>query len=127
MYIDVRFDVKDQDTLERVLQKLTEHDDGNDVVGYRIGDQSRRDALDRFSSEMERKLRKNDHKSSWMTLPIVALFRLLRIEIEEFSVALEFQTVAEARRELVDIANYAMILDDRLSVEEQDACVSIRS
>lgn len=72
-----------------------------------------------FAADMERKLRKNDHKTSWRDLPIEALFRMMMLEIEEYRVAHEFLTVAEARNELVDIGNFAMILWDRLSVEVQ--------
>lgn len=72
-----------------------------------------------FAADMERKLRKNDHKTSWRDLPIEALFRMMMLEIEEYRVAHEFLTVAEARNELIDIGNFAMILWDRLSVEVQ--------
>lgn len=79
--------------------------------------------LQQFASQMEVKLLRNDHKSGWRTLPIEALFRLLQIEIEEFKVAHEFMSVAEARNELLDISNYAMILWDRLGMEDQKAKV----
>lgn len=73
-----------------------------------------------FAEQMEKKLRKNDHKRGWREQPIEALFRLLKIEVQEFEVADEFFTVAEARNELVDIANFAMMLHDRLGMIEQD-------
>ncbi len=73
---------------------------------------------------MEKKLRKNDHKSSWRDLPVEALFKLLMIEIEEYRVAHDYFTVAEARNELVDVGNYALILWDRLSVLPQGEKIS---
>lgn len=79
-----------------------------------------RPELVRFSSAMEDKLRANDHKTGWRQQPIEALFRLLLIELEEFKVADEFFSVAEARKELVDLANYCLILHDRLGMIDQD-------
>lgn len=79
--------------------------------------------LAKFADQMEAKLQKNDHKTGWHSLPVEALFRLLLIEIEEFKVAREYLSVAEARKELVDIANFSMILWDRLSTEDQGSKV----
>lgn len=77
-----------------------------------------RPVLSDFAELMEAKLAKNDHKTSWAQLPIEALFRLLMLEIEEFRVAHEFLGVDEARKELVDIANFCMILHDRLGMKK---------
>ncbi len=79
------------------------------VVGWR-------EPLALFADAMEAKLAKNDHKSGWREQPVEALFRLFMLEVEEFKVADEFFTVAEARGELVDISNYALILHDRLGM-----------
>lgn len=73
-----------------------------------------------FAEEMETKLRRNDHKRGWRDLPVEALFRLLMIELEEFRVADEFLNVADARKELVDLANFCLILHDRLGLLQQD-------
>jgi hypothetical protein len=70
-----------------------------------------------FAELMEKKLRKNDHKTGWRELPIEALRRLMMLEVEEYNVAREFFGPEEARSELVDIANFAMMLHDRLGVE----------
>jgi len=69
-----------------------------------------------FALLMEQKLRKNDHKDTWCKKPVEALVRLLMLELEEFKVADEFFSVDEARNELVDIANFAMIVHDRLGM-----------
>lgn len=70
--------------------------------------------------EMEKILRKHDHKKLWVDYPIEALMRHMRIELEEFQVALEFHTVAEARHEILDVMNYMFFLWDRLGIEPQD-------
>ena len=80
---------------------------------------SLRDPLYQFAMKMEKVLRKHDHKRAWRELPIEALIRKLMIEIEEFKVAHEFFQVQDTRSELVDIANFALILWDRLSVLDQ--------
>lgn len=67
-----------------------------------------------FAVAMEAKLAKNDHKSSWQKQPIEAHIRLLRIEMMEFDVALEFLGDEEACKECVDIANFALIIRDKL-------------
>lgn len=77
-----------------------------------------RPTLSNFAYCMEKKLEKNDHKSGWRDLPIEALFRMLMLEIEEFKIAHEFFDIDEARKELVDVSNFCMILWDRLSLEE---------
>lgn len=78
-----------------------------------------RPALQLFAGAMEVKLKKNDHKTGWLELPAPALFRLLEIEIEEYKVAAEYFGPTDAKNELVDIANFCMMLWDRLSLDEQ--------
>ena len=78
-----------------------------------------REPLGDFAYQMELKLRKNDHKTSWRRQPIEALFRLLALEIEEFKVSDEFFNVEEARKELIDVSNYCLILYDRLGMLDQ--------
>ena len=73
-----------------------------------------RDEVLNFAEAMEAKLKRNDHKTHWRKLPIEALRRLMMLELEEFNVAREFFGAEEAMNELVDIANFAMMLRDRL-------------
>jgi hypothetical protein len=68
---------------------------------------------------MEVKLAKNDHKTDWKDLPVEALFRMLMIEIEEFKLAHEYLPISEAQNELVDVANFCLILHDRLGMEKK--------
>lgn len=76
--------------------------------------------VERFSDAMGKKLvAKASTKTGWKDMPVEALFKMLMIEIEEFKVAHEFFNVDTARKELVDVANYALILWDRLGVLEQ--------
>lgn len=67
-----------------------------------------------FATAMEAKLRKNDHKTGWKDQPIEAHIKLLRIEMMEFDVALEFLGDEEACKECVDLANFALIIRDKL-------------
>lgn len=67
-----------------------------------------------FAVAMELKLRKNDHKTGWRDQPIEAHIKLLRIEMMELDVALDYLGDEEAMRECVDIANFAMIIRDKL-------------
>lgn len=118
----IEFNVKDgkeqmfREALERfdkeVVFDLTE--------GWRADEQFLRGVLGEFANHMEAKLRKNDHKTDWKTLPVEALFRRLLLEIEEYKVAHEFLPTDEARKELVDIANFALIVWDRLRVLDQN-------
>lgn len=122
--LTVEFTVADRAEFERRLQEwdLTSP---NTCTGYRIdAGLDQREALRRFSSEMEQKLRKNDWKSDWRDKPIEALFKLLLVEIEEFKVMYEYFPVHEARRELVDIANFALIVWDRLKNVQQNIAAS---
>lgn len=119
----VEFSVKDRDAFLTALQTATSYNGGmrDLVIGYRADDHvQRRSALETFSNAMEMKLRKNEHKTSWREKPIEALFKLLLLEVEEFKVAYDYFTVGEARPELVDIANFALIVSDRLSLLDQD-------
>lgn len=80
-----------------------------------------RPTLVEFADAMELKLQKNDHKRGWRELPLEALERLMKIELEEYAVAREFLTVDDARKELVDVANFCMMLWDRLEMIEQES------
>jgi len=73
-----------------------------------------RDEVAEFAVAMEAKLRKNDHKTGWKDQPIEAHIKLMRIEMMEFDVALEFLGDEEAAKECVDIANFALIVRDKL-------------
>lgn len=80
-----------------------------------------RKELATFAEAMEAKMQKNDHKTDWKTLPIEALFQKLLIEIEEFKVAQKYESVSEAQNELVDVANFCMMLFDRLGKGDSHA------
>lgn len=114
MKIIVEFEIANEELFKKSLMEwdLTTP---NTCVGYRIDDGvSKREALRKFADEMELKLRKNDHKSDWREKPIQALFKLLLIELEEFKALYDYFPTAEARRELVDVANFCMIVHDRM-------------
>ena len=73
-----------------------------------------REQLYEFSQQCEKKLRKNDHKTDWKLLPVEALLRKLEIELEELKVAIQYESSVEAMNECVDVANFALMLWDRL-------------
>ncbi len=106
-------------SVEFFTQRLQEWDLTalNLCVGYRIdAGVAKREALRRFCDQMELKLRKNDHKTGWRDLPIEALFELMMLEINEFKLAIRYLTVREALKELPDVANFAMMLWDRIGM-----------
>lgn len=121
--VEIVFEVTDRAAFYSLLERFTNKDGPAEyvVVGYR-GDDSvhKRASLQKFTDAMELKLRRNDHKTAWRDLPVEALFRQLKLEVQELEVAMEFLTVAEARGECVDISNFGLILWDRLSLEDQD-------
>lgn len=101
---------------------------GGGCVGWRAGDEvTIRQQLRLFVEAMEQKLRKNDHKTGWRELPVEALFRQLLLEIEEFKVAYEFFSPKDQRPELVDIANFALIVWDRLGMLDQDLPIGVQN
>ena len=119
--LTVEFEVHDRAEFERALEIWHNSVPNGAGPGYRIDKGlEQREALRRFSSDMEQKLRKNDWKTDWRSLPLIALFRKLLIEIEEFKVSFDYYPVGEAKRELVDIANFALIVYDRMSRLHQD-------
>ena len=76
----------------------------------------------RFTDEMERVLKENDHKGGWSDCPIEYLQARLVEELGEYfrSVAINIDYQKQygkqkpiASKELVDIANFAMMLWDR--------------
>lgn len=112
----VEFDVLDAGAFEEQLKAWSETKAGDAVNGYRMdggAGHGLRPALYDFAVEMERKLRKNDFKQSWQTYPVQALLELLNIEYKELSVAMQFG-IGDARSECADIANFSMMLYDRL-------------
>lgn len=67
-----------------------------------------------FAVAMEAKLQKNDHKTGWHDQPIEAHIKLLRIEMMELDVALDHLGDEAAVKECVDVANFALIIRDKL-------------
>lgn len=74
-----------------------------------------------FALAMEAKLRANDHKTGWRDQPIEAHIGLLKIEMMELDVALEFLTFDDVCKECVDIANFALIIRNKLMTQGQSA------
>lgn len=75
-----------------------------------------------FAVLMEAKLAKKDGegKTHWHNLPPEALMEFLEIEVRELHAAMRFLSPGEQMGEAVDVANYAMILWDRLRIAEEN-------
>lgn len=120
--LHIEFEVHDRERFLQHLQRWDE-DPNKDTgcVGYRYDDAlDKRVPLKVFTDEMETVLRRHEHKRTWREKPVEALFRLLKLEVEEAAVALEFFSAAEAQHEMVDIANFACMLFDRLGMMNRD-------
>ena len=116
----VEFDVTDREKFIDELQHWDEYTE-NSCAGFREDAAlDLRTPLQLFCNAMEMKLRRNDHKRGWKEQPVEALIRLMKLEVKEFDVAHEFFTVKESRAELVDVANFAMMVWDRLGMLDQD-------
>jgi hypothetical protein len=124
----VEFSVVDR---EKFLSALTAWDqdqerrsdsssESSGVISFRTGDQvERRAALDKFVSEMEQQLRRNEIRRNWREKSVEALYQLALLRVREFEVAHAYFPVGEARPELIDAANYLMMLWDRLGLLDQ--------
>ena len=103
-------------------QKLQDHE------REEVGVMPVRKEVEWFSKWMEKKLRANDHKEHWSRSPIAYLFGRLMEELGELGLALcdaalldeddpravcyDEEIVGEA----VDVANFAMMIADKLSL-----------
>ena len=123
-HVSVNFNVNDGKR-EQFLSWLNDATNGRPaetlMMGFRADDfVHRRAALQKFADQMELVLRKHDNKTTWRDKPVEALFKLLQLELEECKIAMQYFTVADARRELIDVANYCMICWDRLNTLDQE-------
>jgi len=84
-----------------------------------IDDMHLRPELEQFAKEMERKLRKNDHKTEWFKMPTLLLLKRLQGELLELEVALQYETAEDAKKEAADVANFAFFIWDRVRRDAQ--------
>ncbi len=79
-----------------------------------------RHSVYRFALHMESKLREHDDKGArgWLKSDIDWLFVRLRDEVNELGEALVDNDSAETIRESADVANYAMMIADKLMAED---------
>jgi hypothetical protein len=73
-----------------------------------------REPLVWFTSQMEQKLRANDHKDGWHDCEIDWLFDRLSEEAGELRLALQHRKGLAIIDECTDVANFAMMLADRV-------------
>lgn len=105
---------------EAFLKALQDWDEReNETLSFRAGDTvEQREALVKFTAKMEEVLRRHDHKQGWRSDPIEMLVRKLKLELAEFEVAYDFHRWDEARNEAVDLANFCLIVYDRLGMPD---------
>lgn len=74
----------------------------------------RREAVERFADEMERRLQANDHKGGWQSERKGYLLSRLREEVEELYDAMVVSEAdgAGVTAEAADVANFAMMIAD---------------
>jgi len=65
-----------------------------------------------FADAMEAKLKENDHKQHWSSMPMQYLIGRLAEEQEELREAVERGNHKEVLREAADVANFAMMIAD---------------
>lgn len=124
--VTVVFTVVNPETFKEWLQFVTDDASGfikantpGEPLGYRADDTLKpRNILQRFVDEMETVLRKHDHKQGWRGDPLPMLVRKLKLELAEFEVAYDFERADDARRELVDLANFCLIVWDRMAMHD---------
>ena len=76
-----------------------------------------REELLNFATDMEITLKLNDYKGGWEHESVDYLMKRLDDGITELKIALDFaQSAEEKKRECVDVANFAMMLYDVLSL-----------
>jgi hypothetical protein len=78
-----------------------------------------------FATKMESELRANDHKGGWSDCNIWWLLSRLREEVDELEVAMHMATAGdigwdEVIAESADVANFAMMIADRVRVRGGD-------
>lgn len=84
-------------------------------MGKELKGISVRKAVLLFGEDMERTLRRNDHKNEWQTRPLSWHLRRLRGEVLELEEAIEGGVTQEIIDEASDVANYAMFIRDRVA------------
>jgi len=65
-----------------------------------------------FADAMEAKLKENDHKQHWSSMPMQYLIGRLAEEQEELREAIEGENSEEILKEAADVANFAMMIAD---------------
>lgn len=67
-----------------------------------------------FAGRMEQKLRNNDHKGGWQKDTLDALFKRVLEEVEELRGVVKSRKSAHIIDEAADVANFCMMLADRV-------------
>jgi len=74
-----------------------------------------RPEVEKFAQLMESKLRKKDYKGGWQNRPTATLWHAMHAEVVEFDEAIVEQLgIVHITEEAVDVANYLMMIADKL-------------
>lgn len=74
----------------------------------------------RFAEKMERKLRKNDYKSSYKEMTSPEILGRIEDEIAELQDAMDDAEVSGIINEAVDVANFMAMLIDKLRSKDEE-------
>lgn len=76
-----------------------------------------RNSVDWFAKQMERKLKKNDHKGGWKRCELQYLSMRLTQERKELTEAIASKDTQKIIDECADIANFALMIADKFGPE----------
>lgn len=79
-------------------------------------------AVEQFAQLMEHRLRQNDHKGGWYGMTLDQLLKRLRQETAELRDAIHdpMPNAAAIQCEAADVANFAMMISDRIRCAIQE-------
>ena len=80
-----------------------------------------RSSVETFATKMEEKLVENDSKSGWKNkkTSVLWLQNRLKEEMSKLKIHYEDSDPAEIKKDCIDIANYAMMMFDRIQCREE--------
>jgi hypothetical protein len=102
-------------SLGKEIYSMFPQDFGNGVCGMSLDTPRKEVAV--FAQMMERKLKAKDHKGGWSNRAIQDLLSRLRGEIEELQSCVDENSIIGILDETVDVANFAMMIADKVRGE----------
>jgi LPS O-antigen subunit length determinant protein (WzzB/FepE family) len=78
-----------------------------------------RPSVIRFAEAMAAELKANDDKSAWLKESYLSLKNRLDSNVKELHAALDCANGAIVRKQCIDVANFAMVIFDKILAEDQ--------